>query len=91
MIWETLDIVAQIGAVVLGCWSMWLVNLKHKEHPNKRWACILGLISEPFWMYTLIYHQQYIAIIVKFFYTVSWSMGIYNFWIKPYLKKRAKK
>ena len=49
MILLTIDIIAQIFAVVLGCWSMWLVNQKHKDHPNKKWACILGLISEPFW------------------------------------------
>jgi hypothetical protein len=82
------DIISQSFAVILGCWSMWLVNQKHKEHPNKRWACILGLISEPFWMFTLLYHGQWIAIIVKLFYTYSWSVGIYNFWIKPYQEKK---
>ena len=91
MILLTIDIIAQIFAVILGCWSMWLVNQKHKDHPNKKWACILGLISEPFWMYTLLYHGQYIAIIVKLFYTYSWCVGIYNFWIKSYLKNRKGK
>jgi hypothetical protein len=85
-----LDLLSQSIAVITGCWSMWLVNQKHEEHPNKRWACILGLISEPFWLYTLIFHGQWIAIIIKLFYTYSWSLGIYNFWIKPYLEKKKK-
>jgi len=85
------DIIAQCFAVILGCWSMWLINQKHKEHPNKRWACIIGLLSEPFWIYTLLYHGQMIAIVIKIFYTYSWSIGIHNFWIKPYLKNRKSK
>ena len=86
-----LDYVSQVFAVVLGCWSLWLVNQHHKEHPNKRWACILGALSEPFWCYTLIYHGQWIALLVKLFYTYSWSIGIWNFWIKPAREKRKNK
>ena len=91
MVLEIIDIVAQVFAVVLGCWSMWLVNQKSKNNHNNKWACIIGLLSEPFWLYTLIFHGQWIAIIVKLFYTYSWGMGVINFWIKPYLKNKKNK
>jgi hypothetical protein len=83
-----LDYISQIAAVILGCWSLYLVNQRGKDHPNKKWAPVLGAISEPFWVFTLIFHGQWIAVLVKLFYTYSWITGINNYWIKP---RKAKK
>lgn len=52
-----------------------------------KWAPIFGLLSQPFWFYTTYVNEQWGVFILVFFYTFAWMLGIYNYWVKPYLEK----
>jgi len=71
--------VSQIGIMIFGASAIWFVGRKEKW---KRWGYILGLIGQPFWIYSSIVNEQWGILIMTLFYTYSWSQGIYNYWIK---------
>ena len=74
-----LDILSQIMIFTCGASAVWLVARLDKW---KRYGYILGIIAQPFWFYTTFTHQQYGITILSFWYTYSWGLGIYNYWIK---------
>ena len=73
------DWIAQGMILIFGCSAVWFVS--RKEH-WKRWGYILGLCSQPAWLYTSIAHEQYGIAILSLWYTYSWGQGIYFYWIK---------
>lgn len=78
---KLLDHIAQAAVLIFCLGSIYLTN-----DPNprvKRWACVSGLISEPFWFYTTYYHEQWGIFISAFFYTAAWARGFYYTWVKP--------
>lgn len=48
----------------------------------KRYACLLGILTQPFWFYTSFVNEQWGIFAATFFYTGGWMLGIYNYWIK---------
>lgn len=74
------DIVAQVGIVICGCASVWLVS--RREH-WRRWGYIFGMLGQPFWIYTTLHHEQWGIAAITLFYTYSWGQGIWNYWVKP--------
>ena len=48
----------------------------------KRWACILGLIGQPFWFYTTYTAEQWGIFILAFIYTAGWLVGVRTYWFK---------
>ena len=70
---------SQIMILIFGCSAIWLVA--RKEHWRK-WGYIIGLLAQPFWFYSSIVNKQWGILILTIFYTYSWAMGIYNYWIK---------
>ncbi len=49
------------------------------------WGVVIGLLSEPFWIYSSYFTGQWGVFAISFFYTFSYMSGIYNFWFR---KKR---
>jgi len=74
-----MNTISQIAVMVFGASAIWMVG--RKEH-WRRWGYILGLIGQPFWIYSFIHNEQYGMLIMTAFYSYSWAMGVYNFWIK---------
>mgnify|MGYP000957940966 CR=1 FL=1 len=74
-----MNTLSQIFIFTFGVTAIWLVGRKEKW---KRWGYIFGLCGQPFWMYQFITHQQWGMFLMTAFYTYSWAMGIYNYWIK---------
>ena len=70
---------SQIMILIFSCSSIWLVNRREEW---KRYGYIVGLLGQPFWFYETYTKEQYGILILTIFYTYSWSMGIYNYWIK---------
>ena len=70
---------AQLGIMVFGCSAIWFVGRRERW---KRWGYILGMCSQPFWVWTSYEHAQWGIFILTFWYTYAWGQGIYNFWIK---------
>lgn len=47
----------------------------------KRWAPVVGLISQPFWFYATYHSRQWGVFAVSFLYTAAWLRGFYYAWI----------
>lgn len=74
-----MDKAIQVIILVLSASSIWLINRVEKW---SRWGFIIGLAAQPFWLYTTAKNDQWGFFILSIFYAYSWSMGIYNKWIK---------
>jgi len=71
--------IAQIGIMIFGALAIWFVGRKEKW---RRWGYILGLVGQPFWIYTCLVNEHWGILIMTLFYTYSWGQGIYNYWLK---------
>lgn len=70
----------QIGIALTGVIAIWL---SQDSNPNRRkYACIFGMLGQPFWFYSAYIAEQWGIFILCFFYAFSWMKGVYNFWIK---------
>jgi hypothetical protein len=70
-----LETISQIGIFVFGVSSAILIARKSK------WGIVCGLLSQPFWMMTSIYHNQWGVMMINVIYTVTWLYAAYN-WFK---------
>jgi hypothetical protein len=83
------DIIAQ-------CWltlfSVSAVGASQARGANvRRYACILGCLSQPAWFYTTWTHGQWGIFALCFVYASLWANGVWNFWIRPkFLEERNK-
>jgi hypothetical protein len=80
--------IAQIAIMVFGSLAIYLVSRTDKY---QRWGYIMGLLGQPFWMYVTYTSEQWGILIMSIVYTYSWCNGIWNYWIKPYLRKEKLK
>jgi len=71
--------ISQIFIIVLGIPTFFLIS---RPESWRRWGFVLGLISQPFWYYQTITHQQWGIFILSLFYTYTWCQGIYFGFVK---------
>jgi hypothetical protein len=69
----------QWAILILGGLAIWLLSRKEKW---SRWGFIVGLISQPFWLYETFTKAQSGMFVLSLWYTYSWLHGIWNYWIK---------
>jgi hypothetical protein len=50
-------ILDQLGILVTGVIAVWLTQ--HKRESWRRWACIFGLLAQPFWFYAAWKAEQW--------------------------------
>lgn len=72
--------ITQIAILLTGVIAIYLTQ-QPKEH-LKKYACIFGLIGQPFWMYATYVSGQFGIFLLTFVYTYVWCVGLYNNWIK---------
>lgn len=71
----------QIAIALTGLAAIYLTQ--QTKHPTlTKYACILGLIGQPFWFYETFQAQQWGIFVLCFGYTYAWCLGFYNNWIK---------
>lgn len=75
---NTLDIISQALVSILGCGTVYLLGCK--SHSLRRWGYVCGVASEPFWLYTLIYNQQWMILPLTVVYITGWLRGLKNNW-----------
>ncbi len=75
-----IDLLAQIGILIFGMGAVILAAFTDKK--IRRWAYICGVLATPFWMITLVHHQQWLVLFAQIGYTVAWGLGFYSHWIK---------
>jgi len=59
--------------------AIWLLQDKRKEYC--KWACIFGLLGQPFWFYSSYMANQWGAFTLCFFFSAAWIKGIKDYWI----------
>ena len=74
-----IDILIQTCLAIFGISAIFLLGTKGKW---RRYGYIAGMLSQPFWFYTMIKTKQWGIFILCIFYFLSWCLGIYNYWIK---------
>jgi nicotinamide riboside transporter PnuC len=51
------------------------------KESRRKWACVFGLIGQPFWFYAAWEAQQWGIFALCFLYSASWAKGFYTNWI----------
>lgn len=74
-----IETICQVAIMIFGCSSIWLISRKESW---RRWGFILGLLGQPFWIYTSYIHAQWGVFALSFWFTYCWGSGVYNFWYK---------
>jgi hypothetical protein len=70
----------QIGIAATGATAIWLSQDKRDEW--RKWACIFGLVGQPFWFYSAWAAEQWGVFGLCFLYTFAWVRGFWNNWVK---------
>jgi hypothetical protein len=71
----------QIAIAVLGAFAAWLSQERRESW--RRWACIFGMIGQPFWFYASWKAGQAGIFIVSVLYAFAWMRGLWVYWINP--------
>lgn len=72
--------IEQVGIAIFGVSAVFLSQCKTDS--LRRWACIFGLVGQPFWLYATWRAEQWGIFVLCFIYTYSWARGIKTFWMK---------
>ena len=77
-------------------WDQWLVLLAGvaaifvSQDPRltvQRWSPVLGMISQPGWIWAAWSASQLGNLLVSVLITVAWARGIWTYWIAPRLRR----
>lgn len=79
--------IEQICIAITGVVAI-LLSQQDKRKEWKKYACIFGLIGQPFWFYSTYNSEQWGIFILSIFYTYAWFIGLKNNWILPYKEKK---
>lgn len=77
-----MDVVIQVAILVLSGSSIWFIGRKEEW---RKWGYLLGLISQPFWLYSTYTGEQWGIFALGIWYTYAWLQGIWNYIIEPKL------
>lgn len=70
----------QILIALTGVVAIWLSQDKREKW--RRYACLFGIIGQPFWFYSAYTAEQWGIFTLCFFYTWAWLKGVNNNWFK---------
>jgi hypothetical protein len=79
----------QIGIALTGVTAIFLSQSGRESW--RRWACIFGMIGQPFWFYAAITASQWGIVFVNTLYTVAWGKGLLTHWLAPLCRERAER
>jgi len=69
--------------IAIGFFGVAAVFLSQDRRPNyRRWACVFGLIGQPFWFLAAVKSGQWGIFVLCCFYTASWARGVWINWIQ---------
>ena len=73
----------QIAIALTGVVAIFLTQSSNPEH--RRYACLFGMASQPFWFYAAYTAGQWGILILNCFYALAWGKGVWLHWIQPRL------
>jgi hypothetical protein len=74
-------IATQVGIAVCGVTAIWLTQSESAE--RRRWACIFGLCSQPFWFAETYAAEQWGIFALSLLYAWGWWRGFVVHWLRP--------
>jgi hypothetical protein len=72
--------ISQIAIGLCGVASIYLSQDRRESW--RRFACIFGLLAQPFWVWTTWTAHQYGICGLSFLYAWSWARGFVTHWVK---------
>ena len=72
--------IEQLVIAICGIGGVWLSQAPTDN--ARRWACILGLISQPAWFYATYQAEQWGIFALGFLYAAGYLRGLHTFWIR---------
>jgi len=82
------DVISQALLLLSGGSAIWFLSRKEDW---KRWGFIIGILGQPFWLYSSYMNELWGIFLLTIFYTYSFAQGIYFYWIKPKKDERRNK
>jgi len=76
-----MDDLSQIGILLTGVAAVFLSQSKSER--LRKFACVFGLMGQPFWFYAAVTAEQWGIFLTCILYTLGWSRGVWNFWVAP--------
>lgn len=70
----------QIGIALFGVLAIVLTQSRCAH--RRRWACIAGMLGQPFWYWSAWHAGQMGVLFVSVLYTLAWGRGIWQHWIR---------
>lgn len=70
--------IEQLIIAITGMVAIFLTQTRNIK--TQRYACLFGLIGQPFWLMATWHSQQWGIFILSLFYTVAWLRGVKIFW-----------
>ena len=71
----------QIAIALLGATAAWASQARSSG--LRRWACIFGLLGQPFWFYASWQAGQWGIFAVSIVYMAAWLRGLWVYWLAP--------
>ena len=72
--------IEQIMIALCGVSAVFLSQCE--RHNLRKWASVIGLIGQPFWLIATWKAQQWGIFGLCFVYTAAWAKGFYTYWLK---------
>lgn len=71
----------QLAIVLTGVTAVFLTQSKRES--RRRYACIFGMLGQPFWFWSAITAEQWGVTAVCVLYTAAWAKGVWVHWLQP--------
>lgn len=71
----------QLAIAITGVAAAW-INHDPQER-TRRWACLIGLAGQPFWLWATWQAGQLGMLAVTVGYTVAFMRGMWVYWLQP--------
>jgi hypothetical protein len=74
----------QIGLALTGLIAIYLTQSRSEK--QRRFACIFGILGQPFWFWATYQAEQWGMFALCFLYAASWIKGFWIHWLHPTFK-----
>ncbi|CAM3954699.1 Nicotinamide riboside transporter PnuC [Paracidovorax anthurii] len=71
----------QIAIALFGALAVWLSQARAARW--RRWACVFGLLGQPFWFWASWRTGQWGVFAVSGLYALAWLRGVWVHWLAP--------
>lgn len=78
--YDITEVIVQAIIMFTGIIAIYLTQ-QEKRKDWKKYACIFGLISQPFFLYTTYVNNQLGMFVLSIMYTYVWCIGFKNNWL----------